>query len=146
VARIATAIAFAAIASLAASCNNDSTPTAATSTTTTTASGAATTEDFTGTLPVGGSLFYSFSVAETGTVTVLYSAAAGNGVPGTVWLGLGIGTPSGEDCVAANAVNTPPGTAAQLTASYTPGIYCAKVSDIGNLFAPATFTISITHP
>lgn len=144
--RTAAAIALTVFAALAGACNKDSTPTSATSTTTTTTSGVTTTEDFTGTVAVGGSLFYSFSVAESGTVSVLYSAAAGNGVPGTVWLGIGLGTPSGEDCVATNTINTPPGTGAQLTGTYTPGIYCAKVSDIGNLYAPASFTVSITHP
>lgn len=143
-----TAIAAAAVlATLAAACSGDSTPTSPTSTTTTTITTAATTtEDFTGTLPVGSSRFYSFSVAETGTVSVLYSSVGGNGVPGSVWLGLGLGAPSGEDCVTTNNINTPPGAGAQLTGTYSPGIYCVKVSDIGNLFAPAAFSISITHP
>jgi hypothetical protein len=95
---------------------------------------------------VGGSAFYSFSVGENGTVNVTYTEAAGSGVPGTVWLGLGIGTPSAEDCATASTVNTPPTSAAQITGTYTPGIYCVKVSDIGNLFAPATFRVTIAHP
>jgi len=145
--RTAIAIAAAILAALASACSGNDTPTSPTSTTTTTVSTAATTtEDFTGTLPVGASLFYSFSVVETGTVSVLYSSASGSGVPGTVWLGLGLGTPSGEDCLTTSNINTPPGSGAQLTGTYSPGIYCVKVSDIGNLFAPAAFSVSITHP
>lgn len=95
---------------------------------------------------MGGSLFYSFTVGQNGTVNVTYTAVSGNGVPGTVWLGLGLGTPSGEDCVTSSNVNTPPTGTAQLTGAYVPGIYCVKVSDIGNLYAPAAFSVTITHP
>ena len=146
--RVAAPTAIATVlATLVAACSGDNTPTSPTSTTTTTVSTAATvTEDFIGTLPVGASRFYSVSIAETGTVSVLYSSASGTGVPGTVWLGLGLGTPSGEDCATTNNVNTPPGSGAQITGTYPPGVYCVKVSDIGNLFAPVAFDVSITHP
>ena len=85
-------------------------------------------------------------MGENGTVNVTYSGAGGSGVPGPVWLGLGLGTPSGEDCATSSTVNTPPTTTAQITGTYSPGIYCVKVSDIGNLFAPATFNVTIAHP
>ena len=141
------ALLIVAIAFVAAACNKDSeTPTSPTTTTTTTVAAASITEDFTGMVAVGGSAFYSFTVGENGTVKVTYSAAGGSGVPGTVWLGLGLGTPSGEDCVTTSTVNTPPTTTAQLTGTYAPGIYCVKVSDIGNLYAPAAFSVSIAHP
>jgi hypothetical protein len=146
---IAPAVVVIITALVTAACGNDS-PTSpsstSTSTTTTTVTTASITEDFTGTVPVGGSLFYSFTVGENGTVNVTYTAVSGSGVPGTVWLGLGLGTPSGEDCVTTSNVNTPPTGTAQLTGTYAPGIYCVKVSDIGNLYAPATFDVTIAHP
>jgi len=67
-------------------------------------------------------------------------------VPPTVMLGLGLGTPSGTTCSTTSTTNAAPGAAAQLTGSYDGGVYCAKVSDIGNLFAPANFTLQISHP
>lgn len=103
-------------------------------------------EEFIGTVTPGGSAFYSFSVAAAGTVNVTYTAASGAGVPGTVWLGLSVGTPSGEDCATTTTVNTPPGSAPQLTGTYNPGVYCVRVSDIGNLFARANFAVTIAHP
>jgi hypothetical protein len=146
---IAPAVVVIITALVTAACGNDS-PTSpsstSTSTTTTTVTTASITEDFTGTVPVGGSLFYSFTVGENGTVNITYTAVSGSGVPGTVWLGLGLGTPSGEDCVTTSNVNTPPTGTAQLTGTYAPGIYCVKVSDIGNLYAPATFDVTIAHP
>jgi hypothetical protein len=104
------------------------------------------TEEFTGRLAVGGSAFYSFSVAENGTVNITLADVGGAGVPATVWLGLGLGTPSGEDCAVSASANTPSGSTPQITGTYQPGVYCARVWDIGNLFAPAQFTILIAHP
>jgi hypothetical protein len=129
-----------------ASCSNDSSSPTSPSNTTTTIAAASVSEDFTGTIPVGGSTFYSFTVSQNGTVNVTYTAVSGSGVPGTVWLGLGLGTPSAEDCATTSTVNTPPATTAQLTGTYAPGIYCVKVSDIGNLYAPAAFSVTIAHP
>lgn len=147
-ARSSAVIAWALITAITlAACGNDS-PTSPSSTTTTITAVASptVTEDFTGMVPVGGSVFYSFTVAENGTVNVTYTAASGTGVPGTVWLGVGIGTPNAEDCATTSTVNTPPTSTAQVTGTYAPGIYCVKVSDIGNLFAPAAFRVSIAHP
>ena len=126
--------------------NNTTSP----SSTTTVASPTAT-ETFAGTLPVGGSSFYSFVVAQNGTVNVTLvnvSAAAGvaaNDVPSTVTLGLAIGTPSGTGCNG-TVTNVTAGTDPQVTGTYAPGRYCVNVSDIGNLAAPAAFTATIAHP
>jgi hypothetical protein len=137
------------MAALAAGCGNDSeTPTSPSTTSTTTATVASPTvsEDFVGTVGVGGSAFYSFSVEQNGTVNVTFTAISGNGVPGTAWMGLGLGVPSGEECPASSTVNAPPGSTVQLTGAYAPGVYCARIADIGNLFAPAAFAITIAHP
>ena len=118
------------------------------STTTTTAAVVEPTiiEDFGGTIGLGTSSFYSFTIVQAGTVQVTFSSVGGSNVPATVWMGLGIGQPSGEDCVTTNAINTQAGTSPQLTGTYASGVYCVKITDIGNLVAPARFAISIGHP
>ena len=121
-------------------------PTTTTTTSTSTVAEPTVTEDFVGVLPVGSYKFYSFEVLESGTVNVTLTSIGGAGVPSSVWVALGVGTPSGEDCSTTSTVNTQSGSAAQVTGTYTPGIYCAKVADIGNLFAPASFSVSIAHP
>lgn len=132
-----------------AACDKTETPTSSTDTTTTTTTTVAEptiTEEFVGTVPVGGSRFYSFEVVANGTVNVTLASMGGAGVPSTVWMGVGIGTPSGEDCPITSTVNGPSGSSPQITGTYVPGIYCTVVVDIGNLAAPGTFAVTIAHP
>ena len=71
----------------------------------------------------------------------------GSGVPSTVQLGLGIGQPSGIDCAATTTVTAGTTAAApQTTGTFGPGAFCVRVYDVGNLFAPASFNITIAHP
>lgn len=136
-------------ATLAVSACGDDTatsPTDTSTTTTTTVASPTTTELFAGRVPVGGATFYSFSVIENGTVNVTLADVGGFNVPSTVWLGLGIGTPAGEDCTAATTINTAAGSAVHLTGTYAPGVYCVRVWDIGNLVAVAAFNVTIAHP
>lgn len=121
-------------------------PTETTTTTTTTTAAATVSEDFDGIVPTGGSAFYSFSFAQSGTVALRLVAVSGTVVPSTVMLGVGIGTPSGTDCTTTSTITTAAGASAQLTGTYAAGVYCAKVFDVGNLFGPATFTLNIAHP
>lgn len=132
---------------LAAGCSDD-TPTSPTETTTTTQTAASptVTEQFDGVVPVGGSKFYSFTSSTYGTITVTLMAVGGNFVPSTVMLAVGLGQPSGTDCVTTTSVNTAAGSTAQVTGNFDPAVYCAKVSDIGNLYAPASFSVSIAYP
>lgn len=141
------ALAAAAIVVGAAACNSE-TPTSPTTTTTVppTVAEPVTTEEFLGTVAVGGAAFYSFSVEQNGTVHLTLASVGGTNVPGSVWLGLGIGTPAGEDCSTTSSLNTQAGSSAQISGTYAPGIYCARVYDIGNLIAPARFAITIEHP
>jgi hypothetical protein len=132
-------------------CSHSSTtsPSATTSTTPTTTTPAAPTvsESFTGTLPVAGFKFYSFNIAVNGTVNVTLNSVSGAGVPSTVQLGLGIGQPSGLDCAATTNVTAGTTAAApQTTGTFGPGLFCVRVYDVGNLFAPANFNITIAHP
>jgi hypothetical protein len=115
----------------------------------TTATPDSVTETFKGTLPVGGSAFYSFSTATTGTVTATLTDIEGDGVPSSVEVNLGIGTLSAFTCSATPIEVQMSGTAgvpALVTNSEQPGVYCVIISDIGNLIAPATFTVTIDHP
>lgn len=127
-------------------CDKTETPTSATTTTTTTVASPTTTEEFNGNVSVGGSSFYAFTVAENGTVNVTLASVGGAGVPSTVWMGLGVGAPSGEDCPTTTLTNGPAGSSPQVSSVYAPGIYCVRVADIGNLAQPATFAVTIAHP
>lgn len=136
-----------ALTILLASCSDD-TPTSPseTETTTTTIAEPSTTEEFAGVLTVGGASFYSFTVGAYGTVNVTLSAITGAGVPSSVWVELGLGTPSGEDCAVTSTFNGAAAESPQLTGTYAASVYCVKIRDLGNLFAPARFTIAIAHP
>jgi len=133
----------------ASACSHDSTttPSSTSGTSTTTAAAPTVSESFTGTLPVGGFKFYSFNIAVNGTVNVTLNSVTGTGVPATVQVGLGIGTPSGVDCSATTTAtigaNAP---APQTTGTFGPGAFCVRIYDVGNLFAPASFNITIAHP
>ena len=140
---------LAAAALVLSGCDDSSTATSPSDTdtsTTTTVASPTVTELFAGRVTVGGSVFYSFTVIENGTVNVNLADVGGVSVPSTVWLGLGIGTPNGEDCSATATVNTAAGTAVHLTGTYAPGVYCVRVWDIGNLVAVAAFNVTIAHP
>jgi hypothetical protein len=137
-----------AIAIWCAACGNDSptTPSSTSTDTTQTAASPTTTEEFNSTVPVGGSKFYSFTTTTYGTIQITLASVGGSFVPSTVMLGVGLGQPSGTDCVTTATVNTAAGTSPQVTGAYAAGVYCAKVTDIGNLFAPASFTATIAYP
>lgn len=136
-------------ASLVVGSCGDESPTAPTSTattTTTTVAAATITETWEGTVAVGGAKFYSFTVVENGTVNVSFTAVGGQFVPSTVTLGLGIGQPSGMECVSTTQVSASTASAVpHLTGTYAPGVYCVRVFDVGNLFSTASFTVSIAH-
>ena len=131
-------------------CSHNSTtePSSTTTTTTTTAVAAPTvTESFTGSLPVGGFKFYTFNIAANGTVNVTLNSVTGAGVPSTVQVGLGIGQPSGIDCAATVTVTAGANFAKpQQTGTFGPGTFCVRVFDVGNLFGPAAFSVTIAHP
>jgi hypothetical protein len=141
--RAAVVLMLVTIAAGGCSKNNPST---STTTPTPTPVAPTTTNEFDSTVPVGGSAFYSFSITQYGTVNITLTSVSGTDVPPTVMLGLGLGQPSGTTCSTTSTTNAAAGATAQLTGSYDVGVYCAKVSDIGNLFAPANFTMSIAHP
>lgn len=133
------------IALLSAACSDTESATAPAAADATVAS-PTTTENFAGVLQVGGASFYSFVVSQNGTVNVTLVSVGGTDVPSTVTLALGVGVPSGTGCGGTTPTNAQPGPDPQLTGTYAPGRYCVNVSDVGNLAAPAAFTVTIAHP
>jgi hypothetical protein len=112
--------------------------------TTTTSTGSF--DTFSSLLGVQGASFYSFTVATAGTVSLsLASMTPANAVgpASTSLVRLGLGVPLGTGCSVTTSVDTAPGLTTQLTASVSPDIYCANLSDIGNLSTPMNFTIRI---
>ncbi len=105
-----------------------------------------TTEAWEGVVPVGGAVFYSFSVGTRGTVSVTLLSVGGQFVPATVMLGLGIGTPDGTVCSIGTPTTAKAGSTPQVTGTYDPGVYCANVADIGNLFSTAAVSVNVEHP
>jgi hypothetical protein len=145
--RVAAAAWLVVLALSLGACGKSSTtaPSTTTTTTTTTTEPTMATETFAGTLGVGATVFYPFTVSESGVVTAALARIGGSGVPSTVQVRLGIGTTDDVGCNAATSliVNS---ASPQVTASEAPGAYCVNVTDVGNLFAAADFTVTITHP
>jgi len=130
---------LAALLLLTVACNNSS------STTTPTTATALTTETFTGSVDVSSSDSHPFTVAQAGEVDITLTAA---GPPATIFMGLGIGTPSGASCalIAGGTTNAQAGSAAQLAGTANAGTYCVAVYDIGNQTAAITYTLTVAHP
>ena len=130
---------------LVSACSNDNTTTPSTTTTTAPATTPTISENFASTVPVGGAAFYSFNIDANGTVNVTLNSVSGAGVPATVQLGIGIGTPAGVDCTVTSTITAAAGTAPQLTGTFGPGLFCVRIYDVGNLFGPAAFRATIAH-
>jgi hypothetical protein len=129
------------VASAGMACGGDSGTTPSTSTST------GSFDTFSSLLGVQGSSFYSFTVAAAGTVSLsLASMIPANtvGPASTSIVRLGLGVPLGTGCSVTSSVDTTAGLTSQLTVPVTtPDIYCANLSDIGNLTTPVNFTIRI---
>lgn len=136
-----------ALALVASGCTQSTTVTTPSSTTTTPS--APIIETMTGVLPVGGTRFYSFSIASPGAVTATLQSMSGVDVPPTVIVNMGIGVPSGSNCSGSQSqvqASGDAGLSTQVSQSQDKGTFCVSISDIGNLPAPATFRIQIDHP
>ena len=124
----------------AASCGGSDTPSATTPTV------PRTTETFSGTVQVGGSVFHSFRVGATGSSDVTLTAAS---PPATIVMGLALGTPDDAgNCnrLAGASVNVAAGPTAQLASLTSTATLCVQIRDVGNQTAPVAYTVSVTHP
>lgn len=139
------ALALACVGALALSaCSGDSSSSTTTSPTATPAD-ATINESFTTALPAGGTVFYSFSMAQYGNVAVTLTGVTGAELPEDFTLNLGIGRPSGTSCTAQSTVDAAPGESPQLTGTYGPGIFCVRVLDSGKLPGQATVSAVVAH-
>src|SRR5262249_60507677 len=141
-------LSVAVVAFLAAGCKHNTTtsPTTTTTTTTTSSTAPTTTEEFDGTLGVGATAFYPFTVSQAGSVTATLVSISGAVVPATVQIRLGIGTPDDAGGCTTTTMSLVNSASPTLTATETPGAFCANVTDVGNLAGTATFVVTITHP
>lgn len=106
------------------------------------------TEVWAGTLAVGATRFYSFTVRQSGTVAVTLASvmsAPDTAAPETP-LELGFGVPAGTGCALHQVVTARPALIPQLTRSAADGIYCVRVRDIGALSKDVGFAVRIVHP
>lgn len=129
----------------AAGCGNDSSTSTTTTSPSPTPAEATITETFTASFDVGGSVFYSFSFAQYGNYFVTLNTVSGVDLPEDLTIGLGVGRPSGTGCTATNAINTAPGSTAQLTGTNGPGVFCVRVFDAGTLPSKITVSATVTH-
>lgn len=105
-----------------------------------------TVETFSGTLPVGEFRFYSFTVPTAGITTLTLLSLTEAGVPSTAFVQLALGVPRGVDCAVIDARNATPGVVGQVVLTPDPGVYCARISDAGNLTAPVEFSMNVARP
>jgi len=129
---------------VAGACNDDSP--AAPSEPPPNSGGAPIVESFTGTLAQNGSTFYSFNVPQTGQVLLTLITLREDGTDSTALVSLGIGNPVGTGCNVLTGSVIAAGASPQVTTTQTPGVYCARLGDVGNLTAAATFHVNIARP
>jgi hypothetical protein len=98
-------------------------------------------ETFTGTvLPLGTSV-NTFLVQRVGTIQVSLDAVT---PPASV--GIGVGTPSGANCLLIDNLTVVAGPNAQMTGTATViGNFCVSVFDTGNLVEAVNYTVSVLH-
>lgn len=105
-----------------------------------------TVENFSGTLPVKGVVYYSFSVVDGGTTYLTLLSVKEGGVDTEALITIGIGTPRGTSCVATNVLSVKAGGSPQISGTTNRGVHCAVVFDPGNLTKDATFSLNIARP
>ena len=135
-----------ALALLVSACGSETPTSPASPSTTATVAPATLSETYNGTLSVGATKFYSFNVVQNGTVNLTLTSL-GPTIPGDVAVELTVGQPAGIGCVAkTTAVNVTVETAApHVTGTFAPGVYCARIADVGNLPSTAQFAVAIEH-
>jgi hypothetical protein len=103
---------------------------------------------FAGTLSMGQTKVFTFSIAQVGPLTVTLNAA---GPPPAVVVGLAIGTPTfsttGTTCSPIASANAQVGVnAPQITGTVSSaGPYCLAVYDVGTLTADTTYSVTVAH-
>ncbi len=98
---------------------------------------------FSSTITSRGSASTTFVASRPGRVTISLDS-----VSETVEMALALGLPDGDGrgCNYGEIVRTTAGGGPHIDAEVDAGYYCAAVIDVGNLTAPATFSLTATHP
>jgi len=138
-------LAAVALALTLAACGGSSENTAATAPTVT---AGPTSALFEGKIDVGGSAFYSFTVMTTGDIDVMLASVTSTTSPGSesnVVLAIGVGQPAATDCTVTTSLLARAALQSPLVSNVTPGIYCVRVYDVGNLRSTVNFAIRIVH-
>ena len=91
-------------------------------------------------LPLGTSV-NTFAVQQVGTIQVSLTSVS---PPASV--GIGVGTPSGANCLLLDNLTVVAGPNAQMTGTATvTGNFCVSVFDAGNLVESVNYTVSVLH-
>jgi hypothetical protein len=101
------------------------------------------TETFAGTLTIGGTDLFTFTVNQVGGLQVTLAS-----IQPSAAVQLSVGTPSTSTgvCEALSGLTAVAGPNAQLSGTATvPGSFCVSVTDIGNLVEAVNFTILVLH-
>jgi len=131
---LATLVPALACDSLGSSTSNS--PTSPTTPTTTTT----VTESFAGAVSAQGKSVATFTVTQSGQLTVTLSAVT----PATT-LGIGYGTPTGTTCNLTSSNTATAGAGAQISVTVPAGTYCVSVYDTGLVTATTTFNLTVSH-
>jgi len=123
----------------------DSSDTGAVATLPTAPSTPATVENFSGTVQVAGSDANPFTVTVSGSTINLTLTSAGP--PATIFMGFGVGQYLGTTCqlISGGFTVIQAGPTPQLSGNIASGAYCVMVYDAGNMTAPVTYTVVVSH-
>jgi hypothetical protein len=109
--------------------------------TTPTPAPASVSENFTGTLLPLGSNTHQFTVSQVGGIKLTLDSV----VPAAA-VGVGVGTPSGANCVLIQNLTVVAGPAMQISGTATiTGTFCISVFDVGNLVESVDYSVTVLH-
>jgi hypothetical protein len=99
------------------------------------------TDTFTGTLLILGSNTHQFTIQQIGAIKVTLT-----GVTPGASVGIGVGTPSGSNCVLLQNLTAVASPNTQISGTATVvGTFCVSVFDVGNLVESVDYTITVLH-
>ena len=99
------------------------------------------TDTFNGTLLILGSNTHQFTIQQIGGIRVSVTGVT----PGAA-VGVGVGTPSGSNCVLLQNLTAVPGPSPQISGTATiTGTFCVSVFDVGNLVESVNYIVTVLH-
>jgi hypothetical protein len=99
------------------------------------------TDTFNGTLLILGSNTHPFTVQQIGGIKVSITGVT----PGAA-VGIGVGTPSGSNCLLIDHLTAVANPNAQISGTATiTGTFCVSVYDVGNLVESVNYVVTVLH-